>query len=147
VLIVSALSLGWRHFQTVHLPRSKELQAIGKASFEAILTGSTLLPVLTWGILANRTAQVVMDTHVWAYPKMMIASQQMAVVAILFLAVILSLDLSSRWLHARNLGQSSSLSLPSSSILVVGLVVLDWLLSEIAWWTLIFEHGSLAVGR
>ena len=143
VLIVAALSLGWRHVQLRHLPKIGSLQATRRAYIEARLSGTTLLPILTWGVLVNRSARTVMATHAWAQPRMMIASQQMVVVAILFLIGILVLDLWSRWLHARHLGEAPSVSLPPGSLLVIGLVILDWLLSGIAWWSLILEHGVL----
>lgn len=99
-------------------------------------SSATTIPVLVWGLEANRFSRVVEATHASVEPKMLLASMQVFLGALCALVLIVALDLLGRFLEARRLDQPL-VGLPTSVVLVLGTVLADWLLSQIGWWSLI----------
>jgi hypothetical protein len=75
-------------------------------------------------------------------PKMLLASMQELLGALVLLVALLGLDVLGRFVESRRQGRMLA-SFPASALLVVATAIADWLLCEIGWWALIHEHIDL----
>jgi hypothetical protein len=105
---------------------------------------ATALPLLVWGIEANSFSRVVSSTHASTSNTLLLASMQVFAGGLICLCVVITLDGIGRFVEAKKSGQAKPLVLSVPVLLLLGSVVIDWLMSEIAWWFLLSK--ALEVG-
>lgn len=104
-----------------------------------LAASATAVPVLVWALEANAFSRVVLATHASVSPRLLLTSMQVFLGGLLCLAVILAFDLLGRALQARRISEPALSTFPASVLLLIGLVVIDWLLSEVGWWALLSQ--------
>lgn len=102
----------------------------------------TSIPFFEWSLEANHFVRVVEGTHASVDSDLLLASMQIFLGTFLALALVAGLDVLGRHLEARRLRQTVARP-PTTVILVLGTVLMDWLVSQLGWWALIQDH----VGR
>ena len=146
-LVLLLAGLAWRHCLLWRVSHSGLLADRRRSHALALLNSSTLVPVLTWGLLANRFSQIVMETHAWSQPRLLLSSQQLFVCALMVLGLMIGMDCASRLALFRRIKEPEYLHFPVGVLIVVLVVVVDWLLSELAWWSLITWNMAGGGGR